>query len=361
MRVRARAPGKLVLMGEYAVLEGAPAVVMAVDRHVVAAVAPAAGRRCELHAPDIRDEVTTFAVGEDGDVKWDDYAHAGDFTLVGAVIGGLARGGLLPSAPWRVDLDSSSFFDHSGAEATKLGLGSSAALTVALASALVVCAGRADIPRARDAWLARLLAIHRRFQGGRGSGLDVAAAVYGGEIVFRNREEAVEVDACTWPAALQRIYVWSGHSASTRAFLQQLTQWRAGHPDTYRRCMDRIGTAGEEGVAALRKGHADAVLGAVARTADALRALGGASKIPIFSAEHDALAAAVTAAGGVYKPCGAGGGDLGLALALGDAAARRVRDAVCAAGYRTVELHADGSGLTVAPLVGGTEAEVETS
>src|ERR1700689_3835186 len=34
--MRARAPGKLVLTGAYAVLEGAPAIVAAVDRYAVA-------------------------------------------------------------------------------------------------------------------------------------------------------------------------------------------------------------------------------------------------------------------------------------------------------------------------------------
>ena len=36
----ARAPGKLVALGEYAVLDGAPAVVLALDRYVEATIAP---------------------------------------------------------------------------------------------------------------------------------------------------------------------------------------------------------------------------------------------------------------------------------------------------------------------------------
>ena len=48
--MRARAPGKLVLSGAYAVLEGAPALVAAVDRYVVADTARAA----ELVTPEVR-------------------------------------------------------------------------------------------------------------------------------------------------------------------------------------------------------------------------------------------------------------------------------------------------------------------
>ena len=39
MAIVARAPGKLVALGEYAVLEGAPAIVLAVDRYCEATLA----------------------------------------------------------------------------------------------------------------------------------------------------------------------------------------------------------------------------------------------------------------------------------------------------------------------------------
>ena len=47
---RARAPGKLVLSGAYAVLSGAPALVAAVDRYVVADSA----RPTLFDAPEVR-------------------------------------------------------------------------------------------------------------------------------------------------------------------------------------------------------------------------------------------------------------------------------------------------------------------
>jgi mevalonate kinase len=44
----ARAPGKLVALGEYAVLEGAPALVLAVDRYCVATLAESGDGLCHL-------------------------------------------------------------------------------------------------------------------------------------------------------------------------------------------------------------------------------------------------------------------------------------------------------------------------
>ncbi|MDH3305214.1 MAG: hypothetical protein OEM92_08415, partial [Gammaproteobacteria bacterium] len=47
----ASAPGKLVLCGEYAVLDGAPAVCMAVDRRATVTVTDADGRWHRVSAP----------------------------------------------------------------------------------------------------------------------------------------------------------------------------------------------------------------------------------------------------------------------------------------------------------------------
>ena len=49
--MRARAPGKIVMSGAYAVLEGAPAIVTAVDRYVLAD----AGRPAEFVTPEVRE------------------------------------------------------------------------------------------------------------------------------------------------------------------------------------------------------------------------------------------------------------------------------------------------------------------
>src|SRR6185295_6697990 len=94
----ATAPGKLILTGEYAVLDGAPAVVVAVDRRAVA-------RR---HATPRGSSPFLVAVAEEIAAR---------------------RGANDPAAraALEVSVDSTAFYNR----AQKLGLGSSAAVTVA--------------------------------------------------------------------------------------------------------------------------------------------------------------------------------------------------------------------------------------
>ena len=53
MRATASAPGKLILLGEYAVLEGAPALVAAVEQRAEVSVELCVGEGICVDAPDI--------------------------------------------------------------------------------------------------------------------------------------------------------------------------------------------------------------------------------------------------------------------------------------------------------------------
>ncbi|MDH5619728.1 MAG: hypothetical protein OEZ11_14015, partial [Gammaproteobacteria bacterium] len=61
MTVVASAPGKIVLSGEYAVLFGAPAICMAVNRRAFARVADSDDRECHVTTPGFSGEAP-FAV-----------------------------------------------------------------------------------------------------------------------------------------------------------------------------------------------------------------------------------------------------------------------------------------------------------
>ena len=170
----ATAPGKIVLSGEYAVLWDAPAVCMAIDRRARVEVLPSEDGQCHL--------VTPGFAGEER------------FRVLDAVTGGRR-----PAR--RIELDTSAFRD----EGRKIGIGSSAALTVALAAAL---GNTVDV-------LAPVFEAHAHLQGGAGSGVDVAAAVHGGLFVYEKATR--RVTPLAWPEGLHFRVIWTGISASTEA------------------------------------------------------------------------------------------------------------------------------------------------
>ncbi|EIM03110.1 hypothetical protein UUC_07101, partial [Rhodanobacter denitrificans] len=55
--------------------------------------------------------------------------------------------------------------------------------------------------------------------------------------------------------------------------------------------------------------------------------------------EHRALAALAARLGVAYKTCGAGGGDIGIALATDAARLQAFRRAASAAGFPVLDLH----------------------
>jgi phosphomevalonate kinase len=253
----ASAPGKIVLSGEYAVLSGAPAICMAIKRRAIVTVAdsPGAGGYVGADAAAIIDAVNT---------QW---RQARNF-----------------------ELDTRAFSEHGN----KIGLGSSAALVVALVAAL------AD---STDVFPAALKA-HRRFQGGAGSGVDVAAAVHGGLIDYVM--QSGNVRSLAWPEGLAMRVLWTGVSASTSAKLHKLAATRA-QPSRA-----ALVESAERMAETWRSGDAGGILAGYAAYIDVLRQFSLDHDLGIFDAGHDELTDAAKIHNLVYKPAGAGGGDVGV-------------------------------------------------
>lgn len=166
-------PGNLLVTGEYAVTrEGGLGFAFALEPRLSGRVEDA-------------DWLQVIGVMGPRRLSWpDDGAETG---LLGAALALLAPS---PDLPFRITIDSSAFFDSGG---RKLGRGSSAALALALVFALDWIVGTASASESLlDAGSAysgslfqRALGLHRALQGGRGSGYDVAASLFGGVGVFR--------------------------------------------------------------------------------------------------------------------------------------------------------------------------------
>jgi len=348
-RIEVTAPGKLVLFGEYAVLFGAPAAVAAVDRRAVVTLRPFAGNGWEVSAPGFVAQPARLEVEPDNSVRWhDEMLGCGAFSLVDKLLRGISESGsidLVNLPPLTGTLDTGAFFEGAGAGESKLGLGSSAALTVAFASALEIWAG--DEPTAtRKEWLQQLVDLHRVVQGGAGSGIDVAASLLGGVIRYQLAGDGSVMEAVplVLPEDLRMIFVWTGRAASTGDFLGRLNDRCRESLRDVNPVLDELGAISSDGVAALGGGDAGGFLDAVDTFWGVLDRLGTVIGMPILSDEHHALRRNAIDCGVRYKPSGAGGGDFGIGFATDDDRTAEFRSRAEASGFHVLDLGIDYSG-----------------
>lgn len=354
--VRTSAPGKLILIGEYAVLEGWPAAVMAVDRRAHVSLDASPGGRWSFFAPGLVEAPAACSIDARGELTWegDDRELGMRFALVATLMKGLAEKGIIdPGAlePAAAVLDTRAFFDGRH----KLGLGSSAALAVALACALRTWASGEFEPS--DSWLRTLVDLHRGVQGGRGSGVDVAASLLGGVLRFQLEARAAGsekgagqvcvVEPLALPKDLCMAVVWSGRSASTTAYLERLQARRGEEPHAVEAVLAGLGSIATEAVDALEEDRSTTFLQTVEAFWSGLEELERLLGVPVLSEPHRRLHELAASCGCVYKPSGAGGGDLGVAFTTDPEVAAAMRRESTAAGFSCLDL---GPGHGVAPV-----------
>jgi len=322
----ASAPGKAVLIGEYAVLEGAPAVAMALDRRARVGLASGNGPGHAVRSLNSGARAR-FGPMPGGGLAWQD-GDAQAFALVEHVWQAVRpepRGSLV------LTLDTRAFYDP--VTGAKLGFGSSAALAVALAAAL---AGEAAPEPVREA--ARR--AHMAFQGGRGSGVDIATAAHGGVVGYRR--ESAQVEHLPWPAGLEVCLLWSGRAADTPAAIDRLARARAEAAPA----LASLVAAAEAAYRGWARGAAEA-LEALSAWAGALFRFARDCRLDVFGAGHEALYDEASRRGLVYKPCGAGAGDTGAAFARDRGALDAFAAWAAQRGFARVAASLEARGVTL--------------
>ena len=292
--MRAWAPGKLVLSGAYVVLDGAPALVVAVDRHVVAD----GGSPATMVTPELAAALQLRALG---------------------------------APPW---FDASALREGD----RKLGLGSSAAILVAC---LGVLWPREEGETLGDAVLPLALQAHRAAQGG-GSGVDVAAACLGGALWCRLDPGGILAsEPATLPADL-RVEVWAcPESASTAELLAAVESLRQRDPAGHRALFERAHRAAHDARAAT---DANELVAAIGRQHRALAAVGAAAGSPIVTPAMAILDEIARDSGAVFGPSGAGGGDVAVHLGTSGSSAQ-LRERARALGLSLVPMTLCSPGL----------------
>lgn len=355
--IRTSAPGKLFLLGEYAVLDGAPALLTAVDRRVQVTITPSQNAGWLVHTPGLDD--TGFELGASGLLRESldarQRAKLRVFDAVRRVV--LERAGSLPAA-LEVTIDSTEFHDSTASSANtgtpdaptpgahKLGLGSSAAVAVALTAGLMLAAG---LGADRASVFELALLAHRAAQGGTGSGGDVAASVFGGLIEYTRDEQPTPLP---WPRLLSLSAVVTGTGSSTTDLVAKVTAYGHEDPTQYGTDIDRLAVLARQAKDTLAVPHG--FLRLVSDYFAALIELDQNAHAGIVTDYHLRLHSLVSGLGGAFKTSGAGGGDVGLVFSLGEESKDAIASALAEAGAEIVPLGVCAAGLEAHGAKDGT-------
>jgi len=286
------------MWGEYAVLAGATAGVLAIDRYVTCSLTPGSPTHApgwQLSTAGYPSKPTTLATdwlqqtqpppaNHPGHLLWHAARQAGLQTLTNNC---------------QLHLDSAEFYLGE----RKLGFGSSAATCTAL---YLLCA---QLTGQRTS-LSQAMAVHQAAQQGAGSGIDVAASYRGGLLHFRRQADSIavpsaQIEAAQWPTDLYWRAFWTGQPASTPTHLAQFARWRA-HSDTH--ALTELVNASNQCSHQLNVASLHDYVGV-------LREFDQHSDVGIYTQGHGNLHNLAKQTGVLYKPCGAGGGDIGVAVA----------------------------------------------
>ncbi len=325
--ITVKAPGKLYIAGEYAVVEsGFPAIIVALDQFVTATISSSDTvgsivskqyqensivwrRKGDAMVFDNRDNPFHYILSAIS--LTEAYAHE-----LGRELGVYHLG-------INSELDS--------ADGKKYGLGSSAAVTVATVKAL--CRFY-HLPMDKPK-LFKLAAIAHLSVQGNGSLGDIAASVYGGWIAYHSfdrdwlhvqRKQTslselldmnwpdLKIDLLTPPADLRLMIGWTGSPASTSHLVDKVALVKAKQRGEYQTFLQDSKACLKRMIAGFQAGDLQAIQTEIRCNRHLLQTLGAFSHVTIETPILKKMIHLAEAAGAAAKTSGAGGGDCGIVL-----------------------------------------------
>ncbi len=313
--------GKIILLGEHAVVYGAPALAVGIDRGASARATVLGGHGpSQLHVPGWRVSVSELDDGRDGRdlgralavllrVTREDNSTIGDEALRIEAEVSLPAGG---------------------------GLGSSAALGVAVARAIDPAADVETIG-------ARAMAWERVFHGNP-SGIDAAVAARGGCLLF---EKGQSVETVHVKGGLTLCVGHTGVPSSTKAMVDAVARYRFRRPKVVEKVFESVRALVRNAVNAMAAGDRSAL----GRLMDSNHLL--LDGLFVSTPEIETLCAIARSNGAMgTKLTGAGGGGSVVALVNGTYGADKVLEAWAREGFAGFTTHVASSAEPRAYAVG---------
>lgn len=326
--VMVSAPGKIIIAGEYAVLADAPAISMAIDKRARVSIREHDKKTHVLKTSGFINKELLFIVNNNGEIEWLSGTPDNPVRIFFECM--WQQVNICPSIYYEFIFDTAGFYDEEAK--LKYGIGSSAALMVALAGAFI------EIFKLSLGAKELALKAHRDFQGANGSGVDIATSMEGGIIKYFRKENKVPV-SLEFPCDLKFRIFWSGTPVSTPEQLKKIKRF------SKKSFLDLKTTAVR--FASNWNQNNQLFLKYLDEYTDALMEFSKEYDLNIFGHKHNILVGLAKKKNNlVYKPCGAGG-DIGICIASSVELLDDFEKSANHSGFVSLNLQLDKVGLTL--------------
>lgn len=351
--MRVTAPGKLMLSGEWSVLEiGIPCIVMAIDQRVGVEINPSEG--IILNAPDLGLQ----AIGADFDgshLSWKTRLDEKQVEKLAISKNAIEitlqylKAKRKKTVNFRIDTFSKDALAKLPDGSTaKVGFGSSAAVCVAIVAAILGLHGfNLEEKKTKDIVFKIACTAHYLAQGKVGSSFDIAAATYGGTLVYirfdpdwlvremNSGENLAEIMDHNWPSLhieniqppkdFRLLVGFVGYSASTKELIAKLNAFKVDGKEYYWRIIEAIKGITKNLVEAIKEGDKMEIISLLKDNRRQLQELSESSRNNLETQELSRLADIAENEGAAGKFSGAGGGDCGIAVCFDEKTAGNIR------------------------------------
>ncbi len=369
--VKVSAPGKLVVAGEWAILDvGNPGIIASVDKRVFAQIKES--KRISVTIEDFR--LKDLHADFDGSrLSWErelSEQEKKDTLFIKASVETTLRylGNHKPFAIRSWGDETNVMVDG---KLKKVGFGSSAASVVAVIGGILKFHGTDISTRESKDTIYKLATIAHFFaQGKVGSAFDVAASTYGGVFVYKRFDPkwleqkissgasvkdvaeaawpAFEVEQLAMPRGFRLLIGWTKESASTTNLVKQVGEWAKlseSNAAVQKRIYSSIASLVKELVPAWKNSDRERITDLLNDNEELLAELGQKSGVPIETPELRLLHEAAKSVGAAGKLSGAGGGDCGIGVCFDENTAKAVKSAWAEKGLKVIDATVDKDGL----------------
>jgi len=371
--IEVSAPGKLMLSGEWSVLEvDIPCIVLAVNERVYCRIEKS--DEIELDAPDIgiRNLKGEFN-GEKLTWKRDLTQNERDKVILPEKAIEITLRYLQDTEKKLINFKITTKSDISqvtleDGTVTKIGFGSSAAAVVAIVGAILKFHGFGIIKKEEKDRIYKLAAIaHYIGQGKVGSAFDIAASTYGGAVVYRrfdpdwliqemgSGEGLNEIIDVEWKAffaeniRLPKDFIlcvgWTKTGASTKELIMKIQDFKRVNEKKYWEIINSIKDVTERLIVAVKKNDKKKILNLIDKNRTHLKELSDLSGSRLETEELTKLIEISKKFRAAGKFSGAGGGDCGIAVCFDNNTAQEIKNSWKGAGLYPINIEISKIGL----------------